>query len=128
MAQAWLELSRRSVDVGGLRSFCRPQARASRLWSQQVCVTRGTPSNRAPHAAKARCINGRRPHTTSTIPACPSIRPRLILLGAVAPTVSFNQLEIQRPKPVVALRRAPQICGLAKVYGVTALSMSGAIC
>lgn len=63
MAQAWLELSGRSVDVGGLRSFCSPRREP---WSQK----RVEPLRRAPRAAKALCMGGA---PTQLLPSLPAI-------------------------------------------------------
>lgn len=66
MAQAWLELSGGSVDVGGLRSFCSPGA------SQLAC---GPPyKHRAPHAAKAHCMGRTPTQLLPSLPANPSDR------------------------------------------------------
>lgn len=65
------------------------------------------------------------PHNFSH-PCLPSIRPRLILLGAIAPTRSLNTFKVEPPKSIVAFDRDPQIRIITEVYAVAATSMLGA--
>lgn len=70
------------------------------------------PLAQAPHAAKAHCMAAP-PHNFSH-PCVPSIKPRLILLGAIVPTHSLDTLKVQPPKPTIAFGRGTRSASLQK--------------
>lgn len=65
----------------------------------------GTPST-APHMRLKHTAWSVPPHNFSH-PCLPSIKPRLILLGAIAPTRSLTHSKVQPPKSIIVFGRCP---------------------